>query len=172
VKLLPAILVAVLIGTLLPLQGLVNARLSASIGGPVAAAFVSFLVGTLALGLYIVATRTPLAPAAALHLPAWVWVGGALGAIYVACFTLIIPHLGAASIICMAVLGQIIASLLLDHFGVLQAPRPADWTRLLGVMLMLAGVALVVAPWQAPPAKPAAAAPQDSAADSAAAQSS
>jgi len=53
--LLPAILIAALIGTMLPLQGLVNARLGTNIGGPVAAAFVSFLVGTVLLGLYLVA---------------------------------------------------------------------------------------------------------------------
>jgi transporter family-2 protein len=160
VKLLPAILVAVLIGTMLPLQGLVNARLGGSIGGPVAAAFVSFLVGTVMLGLYLLATRTSMMPAAGARFPVWVWAGGALGAIYVACFTLLIPRLGAAAIVCLAVLGQITASLLLDHFGVLQTPRPADWTRILGAALVLVGVAMVVAPWRAPaPPLPGPAAP-------------
>ncbi len=52
-----ALLVAVLIGAILPLQGLVNARLGVHVGGPVAAAFVSFLVGTVMLGLYLLATH-------------------------------------------------------------------------------------------------------------------
>ena len=59
-NLIGALLVAVLIGAILPLQGLVNARLGAQIGGPVSAAFVSFLIGTVMLGLYLLATRTPL----------------------------------------------------------------------------------------------------------------
>ena len=46
-----AMVVAALIGAVLPLQGLINARLGTQIGGPVSAAFVSFLVGTLMLGL-------------------------------------------------------------------------------------------------------------------------
>jgi transporter family-2 protein len=121
-NLLGALLVAVLIGAMLPLQGLVNARLGVQAGGPVAAAFVSFLVGTAMLGLYLLATRTPLTLQGASKWPAWIWAGGALGAIYVACFTLLIPRIGAAGMVCLAVLGQVTASLLLDQFGVLQAP--------------------------------------------------
>jgi transporter family-2 protein len=154
--LLPAILIAALIGTMLPLQGLVNARLGTNIGGPVAAAFVSFLVGTVLLGLYLLAARTSLMPRPGARFPVWIWAGGALGAIYVACFTLLVPRLGTAAIICLAVFGQIVASLLLDHFGVLQAPRAADLTRVIGAALVLVGVTLVVAPWRAAPAVDAA----------------
>ena len=143
-----ALLVAVLIGAILPLQGLVNARLGVHVGGPVAAAFVSFLIGTVMLGLYLLATRTPLTLQGSLKLPAWIWAGGALGAVYVACFTLLMPRIGAAGMVCLAVLGQVTASLLLDKFGVLQAAKPVDALRLLGAVLVLAGVALVVAPWR------------------------
>ncbi|HTL13999.1 MAG TPA: DMT family transporter [Thermomonas sp.] len=152
-----ALLVAVLIGALLPLQGLVNARLGVHVGGPVAAAFVSFLVGTAMLGLYLLATRTPVTLQGGARLPAWIWAGGAIGAVYVACFTLLIPRIGAAGMVCLAVLGQVTASLLLDRFGVLQAPRPVDALRIAGALLVVAGVVLVVAPWRAP-AKPGAAA--------------
>jgi transporter family-2 protein len=111
VNLVGAMLVAVLIGAVLPLQGLINARLGMHIGGPVVAAFVSFLVGTAMLGAYLVATRTPFLMQGSLKLPAWVWAGGVFGAIYVACFTLLIPRIGAAGMICLAVLGQVTASL-------------------------------------------------------------
>ena len=149
-----ALLVAVLIGAILPLQGLVNARLGIHVGGPVVAAFVSFLVGTVMLGLYLLATRTPIALHGSLKLPAWIWAGGVFGAIYVACFTLLMPRIGAAGMICLSVLGQVTASLLLDQFGILQAPKPVDWMRILGALLVLAGVLLVVAPWRTS-AKPA-----------------
>jgi transporter family-2 protein len=157
VNLAGALLVAVLIGALLPLQGLVNARLGVHVGGPVAAAFVSFLVGTAMLGLYLLATRTPVTLQGGARLPAWIWAGGAIGAVYVACFTLLIPRIGAAGMVCLAVLGQVTASLLLDRFGVLQAPRPVDALRIAGALRVVAGVVLVVAPWRAP-AKPGAAA--------------
>jgi len=148
VNLVGALLVAVLIGAILPLQGLVNARLGVHVGGPVVAAFVSFLVGTVMLGLYLLVTRTPIALQGSLKLPAWIWAGGAFGAIYVACFTLLIPRIGAAGMICLAVLGQVTASLLLDQFGILQASKPVDALRILGALLVLAGVLLVVAPWR------------------------
>ena len=147
-NLVGALLVAVLIGAILPLQGLVNARLGVHVGGPVVAAFVSFLVGTVMLGLYLLVTRTPIALQGSLKLPAWIWAGGAFGAIYVACFTLLIPRIGAAGMICLAVLGQVTASLLLDQFGILQASKPVDALRILGALLVLAGVLLVVAPWR------------------------
>ena len=149
-SMLGAVLVAVLIGAILPLQGLINARLGANVGGPVVAAFVSFLVGTVMLGLYLLATRTPVALQGSAKLPAWVWAGGVFGAIYVACFTVLVPRIGAAGMICLAVLGQVTASLLLDQFGVLQAPKPVDAVRILGALLVLAGVVLVVAPWRTP----------------------
>lgn len=145
-----AMLVAVLIGAVLPLQGLINARLGTNIGGPIAAAFVSFLVGTAMLGAYMLATRTPILLQGSLKLPAWVWAGGVFGAVYVACFTLLVPRIGAAGMICLAVLGQVTASLLLDQFGILQAPKPVDAVRIVGALLVLAGVVLVVAPWRTP----------------------
>ena len=154
-----AMMVAVLIGAVLPLQGLINARLGTHIGGPIAAAFVSFLVGTAMLGAYLLATRTPLALQGSLKLPAWVWAGGVFGALYVACFTVLVPRIGAAGMICLAVLGQVTASLLLDQFGILQAPKTVDAVRIAGALLVLAGVVLVVAPWRTP-AKPAATAEQ------------
>jgi transporter family-2 protein len=155
-NLLGALVVAVLIGAILPLQGLVNARLGLHAGGPVVAAFVSFLVGTAMLGAYLLATRTPLTLQGASKWPMWIWIGGAMGALYVACFTLLIPRVGAAGMVCLAVLGQVTASLLFDHFGVLQAQRPADLVRIVGALLVLTGVVLVVAPWR-PPSTPASA---------------
>ena len=149
-NLIGPLLVVVLIGAILPLQGLINARLGTYVGGPIAAAFVSFLLGTIMLGLYLLATRTPVTLQGSLKLPSWIWAGGFFGAVYVACFTLLMPRIGAAGMICLAVLGQITASLLLDQFGILQSQRTVDLTRLFGALLVLAGVVLVVEPWRAP----------------------
>lgn len=151
--LLPA-LMALAIGMMLPLQGLVNARLGAQVGGPVVAAFVSFLIGTVLLGVYLLLTRTPLAMGSAGRLPPWIWTGGLLGALYVASFTLLMPRLGAASLICLAILGQVTASLAFDHFGLLQAPRRVDPVRITGAVLMIVGVLMVAAPWRSPPKPP------------------
>ena len=143
------IVVAVVIGTLLPLQALINARLGAQTQGPLYASFVSFLVGTCLLGALLLVTRTPWSPGQPLlSLPPWIWLGGAIGALFVFAATLLVPRLGAASMICLVVLGQVVASLLLDHFGVLGAQRPVDAMRVLGAALVIVGAALVVKPWQ------------------------
>ncbi len=144
------IVIAVAIGALLPLQALINARLGTQTQGPLYASFVSFLVGTCALGVLLLATRTPLAPGAPVaSLPAWIWMGGVIGAAFVFAATLLVPKLGAGAMICLVVLGQVVASLLLDHFGVLGAQRPADLVRVLGALLVIIGAALVVRPWHA-----------------------
>ncbi|MCR6661751.1 MAG: DMT family transporter [Luteimonas sp.] len=142
------VVAAVVIGALLPLQALINARLGTQTNGALYASFISFLVGTCLLGALLLATRTPLVPAQALSsLPAWIWLGGAIGAAFVFAATLLVPKLGAGSMICLVVLGQVVASLLLDHFGVLGQQRPADITRILGALLVIVGAALVVRPW-------------------------
>ena len=147
---LSGIVMAVLVGALLPLQALINARLGALTHGAVYASFVSFLVGTCLLGLVLLATRTPLLPAQPpASLPGWIWLGGAIGACLVLVATLLVPRLGAAALICLIVLGQLLGSLLLDHFGVLGASRPVGGLRLGGALLVVVGALLVVRPWQA-----------------------
>ena len=140
---------AILVGAMLPLQALVNARLGSQVGGPIVAAFVSFLVGTIALGAYLALARQRIGFADAMHMPAWVWLGGLLGAFYVAVVTLLIPRLGPATMMCLVIFGQVTAALLLDKFGVLQStPRTVDAVRIIGAALVLAGVVLVAAPWR------------------------
>ena len=140
---------AILVGAMLPLQALVNARLGSQVGGPIVAAFVSFLVGTIALGAYLALARQRIGFTDAMHMPAWVWLGGLLGAFYVAVVTLLIPRLGPATMMCLVIFGQVTAALLLDKFGVLQStPRTVDAVRIIGAALVLAGVVLVAAPWR------------------------
>lgn len=147
---LAGIVLAVVVGMALPLQALLNARLGAMTAGPVFASFASFAVGSLALGLVLVATRAPWPPARELlALPTWVWLGGLIGAVFVFCGTLLVPRLGAAALICLIVFGQVAGSLLIDHLGILTSPRPVDAMRICGALLVCVGALLVVRPWTA-----------------------
>src|SRR6266511_1361115 len=79
------LLFAVAAGAMLPFQFGVNAQLSHWIGSPIRAAFVSFLVGTIALLIVSAFVRKPMPSLARLgDVPWWVWIGGLLGAFYVA----------------------------------------------------------------------------------------
>lgn len=139
------ILLAMFVGLLLSLQAGVNAQLRLSLGHPISAAFVSFLVGTLVLTVALMAARAPLPIVSAIgRTPAWQWSGGLLGAIYIVVAVVLAPRLGAATLIASVVCGQMLASLALDHFGWVGFPEhPVNPLRLLGAVLVVAGVILI-----------------------------
>jgi transporter family-2 protein len=139
------ILVAILVGLVLPLQAGVNAQLRTQVGHPLVAAFISFLVGTVALAIALVVARIPAPPARTLAgTPGWLWTGGLLGAGYIAVAVVLAPRLGAATLIASVVTGQMLASIVLDHFGwVGFAQHPLTPARGLGALLVVVGVILI-----------------------------
>ncbi len=139
--------VAAIAGVLIPLQALVNARLGGYIGGPIWASLVSFGVGFIALAAYLAVMRPQMPVLSGFSsVPAWAFTGGMLGAFFVATSTLVVPKLGAAAMVSIIIAGQLIGSLILDHFGVLQSPQPISWVKLLGVAFLLAGAYLILRP--------------------------
>lgn len=139
---------ALCIGMLLPLQALINAALGRQTGGPVFASLASFCVGTAVLASWWLLSKPMLDTGLLSKVPWWAWTGGLIGALYVVGATLLIPRMGAGPLVCVLILGQIVGSLLLDHFGVLHARQPIDALRVAGALLVVAGVLLVVRPWQ------------------------
>lgn len=139
------ILCALLIGIVLPVQSGVNAQLRISIGHPVLAALVSFVVGTIALLGLNLALRVPIPSGDTLgRIPLWHWVGGFLGATYIYAAVLLAPRLGAATLVAAIVAGQMVSSVILDHYGwVGYAQQPVTTGRLVGVLLVIGGVLLI-----------------------------
>ena len=129
---------------MLPVQAGVNAALRTSLVQPIWAALASFTVGTLSLVLYALATRLPWPSAPLATIPLWQWTGGLLGALFVTLVILLTPRLGTATTFGLIITGQLLASLVLDHFGWLGVPQHSvNPMRLLGLTLMIAGVALL-----------------------------
>jgi len=139
-------LVAFAAGVALIVQVAVNSTLRRSLGTPVGAAFISFLVGTAALLLFLLVSRTHWPARAQLSaVPPWAWAGGILGAYYVVATIIVGPRLGAAALLALVVLGQLVTSLLVDHFGWMGFPQqPLTAVRLIGAGLLFCGVLLVV----------------------------
>ena len=137
--------VALAAGAILPVQFAVNSHLRNFVGGPVAAAAVSFVVGTVALAVAtLVAQRSLPEPGSVASAPWWAWIGGLLGAFFVLASILLTPRLGAATTIGLILTGQIVASMVIDHFGLLRVPvHEASLPRLLGAVLIVAGVIVV-----------------------------
>jgi len=141
----PYLLFAFAAGVALPVQFGINAQLATWLDSPVRAAFVSFLTGTIILAIAAALVFKPVPSLNRLgQAPWWVWLGGALGAFYVAGSIVSAPRLGAAALIAAVVAGQSIASVVVDHFGwVGFEPKHVSPGRLIGIALVGAGVVLV-----------------------------
>lgn len=137
-------IMTILAGSTMGVQAGINSQLQIGwAGNPVLAAFISFAVGTLGLLVYLLAMRVPVPPLPDRIVP-WHWVGGLLGAFLVSVTVYVAPRLGAATMIALILAGQIGASLVLDHFGLLgYAQKAITWQRLLGALLVGVGVFII-----------------------------
>ncbi|MFC6170817.1 DMT family transporter [Loigolactobacillus jiayinensis] len=143
-----AILIGLTIGIGLPLQTSINSRLRHSVGSPFLASLISFAVGTVFLAVMTLLIRHSLLFSTALltQQPAWIWLGGLLGIVYLTGNILLFPKLGSVQTVIMPVLGQILAGLLIDNFGWFSSPvSHLSVSRVLGALLVLLGVLGVVA---------------------------
>lgn len=140
-------LIALASGAALAVQVGMNNGLRARVGHPVSAAIISFFVGLVALLGYAGLARPgwPKAEGLFSRSPWWIWMGGVVGACYVASAAAFASRLGAAGWLALIVTGQILASLVLDHFGLVGFPRrPVNLAKIAGAGLLLAGVVVVL----------------------------
>jgi transporter family-2 protein len=78
---------------------------------------------------------------AATTVPWYALTAGLLGLVIVGTIGFTVPRLGLTSALTLVLAGQYIASVLIEQFGWFGAPvRPFEWTRLLGIFLLLLGV--------------------------------
>ncbi len=86
--------------------------------GGVGPGVASYAVGLAAMLLLALALRDPLpATAMAARLPWWAWSGGLFGAIYIGLAIFLVPQLGANTFVVLLVAGQMMTSIVIDHFG-------------------------------------------------------
>lgn len=130
-------------GIFLSSQAPINAALARSLGDPLTAACISFGVGFLVLAV-ISAFRGALPSGNAIaSAPWWSWLGGLLGAFYVAVVIWGVPQLGVVSTVAALILGQVAAALILDAVGAFGLPvQPISWQRLVAAGLILSGLVL------------------------------
>ena len=141
---LPFIVLVFLAGAFYPVQAVVNARLAQSVGGPVWAAFASFLGGTVILLVAALVMVGPPRMAALAETPWYVWTGGVFGALLVFAMALSAPRLGTGALLALIVCAQMMMALALDRFGILQPVRALGPWQVAGTVLLLAGVVMVV----------------------------
>jgi transporter family-2 protein len=140
------ILTAILGGIVLAVQVGVNVQLRNSLGDPITSTLMSFVVGTLGLFVYALVARAQWPSASSYGgVPTWQWTGGLLGAVYVVSTIMVGPPLGAATLLSLVVAGQMIAAMVLDHFGWLGfAQHSVSLWRVMGAGLLIAGTVLIL----------------------------
>jgi transporter family-2 protein len=139
-----SLILAVIGGVLLAVQAPTNAILGKASGSPVVAAFISFVIGSVALGAVVAITSGRLFAPGLKQVPWYAWLGGFYGAFFVAVAAFAAPRVGVGVLLTAAVAGQLAAALVLDHYGLLGLERhPVTLTRAAGLVLVLAGAVLV-----------------------------
>jgi bacterial/archaeal transporter family-2 protein len=136
---------SLLAGAILALQIGMTGLLQSTTRSPLIAALINFLIGTALLLVAALVTRAPWPSLTILRgIPVWAWFGGLCGALYIATVSFTGPRLGATTVLALTLLGQAVASMIVDHFGLVGLPvNPVSWTRMLGVMLLLGGALLI-----------------------------
>ena len=136
------LVMALMAGALIPVQAASGGTLGRVLGNPLWGAAAALFIGFFALLIVAFAFRLPLPSISnALQGPWWMWIGGITGAIYVATSLVLLPKIGAASFIVCVIAGQMIAAMLLDHFGLLGlTAKPINLGRAVGVGIMFVGL--------------------------------
>ena len=134
------------VGLAMATQTAVNSQLRQYLNSPIQAAFFSFLVGTICLAIMMLvmmwngsASKPTLSQLN--EIPIWLWVGGLLGVYAITDSIYTAPKLGFLTFTGLVLFGQVIMSMLLDHFGLIGVEKnPVNWQRLLGAILIAIGI--------------------------------
>ena len=138
-------LLALVAGASFVVQQAVNANLRTEIGSAWWAGFISYLGGTVIMLMMVVFMRAPLLSSNLISRSTWwSWSGGLFGAIYISISILLLSRLGAFTIVALIVIGQLVTSLVFDHFGVLNVPHfPISAARIVGGVFLCIGAVLI-----------------------------
>jgi bacterial/archaeal transporter family-2 protein len=137
------LLLVLLVGALLAIQPAINSQLSRHTGA-LAAACVSLTGSALVIALVLLASGQAGRLSAVGGVNPLLLTGGFMGAANVTIALYAISRLGAGGVVAVTVSSQLIASALLDQFGLLGLHQ-VDLTapRMAGFVLLLGGVVLV-----------------------------
>ena len=140
------LLLAFLVGLAITVQAGVNANLRQAMANPILAAAISFGSGFIVLVLMFLTTGGAIPTLDTIRQVSWwKWAGGIMGAVYMITVIVSVPKIGTANLVSLSVAGQLVAAIVLDHYGFMGfSIHPVNGWRLLGAILIMAGVLLVV----------------------------
>ena len=133
-----------LAGAGIPLIGVLNSGVARGVGNPYTATRIMFAIAmAVAIGfslpIYGLPTTAQLGSA-----PPVSYAAGLLIGFYALSATIVIPRFGAASFVAFILIAQLLTSAVVDQFGLFSmAKRPIDMTRLIGLIVIVAGIAIM-----------------------------
>jgi transporter family-2 protein len=139
------IVLALSAGIMIPFQSAMNAQLGKALQSPYYSALTVFLVAAAGLFVYITIMRYSIPSVQQINVaPKWSYLGGIFGGAYILLIVICAPKLGIGNVTVLVLLGQILSAIVIDQFGLLNAPiHSLNWQRVIGVILVIAGVYLV-----------------------------
>ncbi len=145
VNMIVMLALAALAGVATAYQPGINARFADHAGARVWGGVANFGVGLFAMGIVTLAMRPGMPVTERIGAgPWWMWLGGVCGAFFVTLALILVPKIGAASYLSAMIAGQLLASVVIDHFGHMGlAVREVTPGRVVGVLLVLAGMAAI-----------------------------
>lgn len=134
-------------GAILAMQPAINAQLAVGIGSSLMASLISFACGTLLLVIFACCFRqhrTNIMKIFTERRPLWTWAGGLLGVCFVVGQTILVQHVGVGLLTILNIFGMLVASVFIDHYGILGAERrPVTPKKFFGLVLVLAGIIML-----------------------------
>lgn len=138
-----AILGAISVGLAVGFQAPMNAALGKLTDPRIAALFNFMLGGALILLVNLIFGNIK-DLSMIKDVPWYYLLGGLLGFIVVNGSILVVPVLGTGIALSLIVSAQLLTGMLIDHFGLFGVRQiPIDWHRILGLLLLIAGVRLI-----------------------------
>ena len=134
-------------GAILAMQPAINAQLAIGIGSSLMASLISFACGTVLLLLFACCFRQHRSNIMRIFTekrPLWTWAGGLLGVCFVVGQTILVQHVGVGLLTILNIFGMLVASVFIDHYGLLGAERrPITPKKFFGLVLVLAGIIML-----------------------------
>ena len=132
----------ILSGVGLSAQAAINGSLGRSIGA-VEGALVSFFIGTIAL-IFAVLFLGKGDLLSVFTVPKWQLFGGLIGAVYVFALTLAAPRIGVGMSVIAVICGQMVMSMIVDHYGLFQSKQIAvNGYRITGVLFLVGALIFI-----------------------------
>lgn len=128
-------------GVGVPIMASINAGLGARLASPSFATVILLFVAFALAGVYMLASGTPTLPAT--MPPLYSFSGGIFVVFYILALTTIAPKIGLGNTVLLVLIGQVVSSSIIDHFGLLGAIKsPIGFQKSAGLAFMVMGIFL------------------------------